>query len=114
MSADAVVDLPGNELRMSPEILRDRPDDLLRILPENVAVQTSSVTGAFVEDEPLFVNREHLRMLFSEPKRRSGGGSAEHDLDARFLHQVHDPAHPIELEFSLLGLVQAPTKFAHA
>ena len=81
MSAQAVVNLPGDQLGMIAQRLGHVFDDALGIIPEDVAVQTDRAARAFVFDQAVFVERQNFGMFFGEPDGRRGGGRAEHDLD---------------------------------
>ncbi len=69
IAAQAVVNLPRDQLRMMSERARQVFDDAFAISPVNVAVQADGAAGAFVFREAVFVNRKNFRMLFGEPDR---------------------------------------------
>ncbi len=112
--AEAVVNLPGDELGMFAEGGGHRADDALRKVPVNIAVQTGGAPRAFTKGLAGFINRQNLRMFFGEPDGRRGGGRAENDLDAGLPHEVHDAPEPLEIILALFALAQAPGEFAHA
>ena len=103
VAADAVVNLPGNELGMIAEGLGHVLDDAFGVIPIDVAVQADGAARAFVFDQTALVERENFRMLFRQPDRRRGGGRAQHDLDVVFAHHVHHAPQPGEIEFAVGG-----------
>ncbi len=114
VSADAVVNLPGDELRMIPQSLDHGLDDAPGIIPKSVAVQTDGPARAFVFDLAAFVERKNIRMFLGEPDGRGGGGRAEHHADAVTPHDVHDTAEPEEIVVAFFGFAQPPGEFPDA
>src|SRR6266436_6321820 len=82
MAAEAVVDLPGDELGMFAEGGGHGADDAAAKIPVNVAVEAAGAAGAFVAREAAFVEGQDFGIFFGEPDGRGGGGGAEDDLDA--------------------------------
>src|SRR5205814_1607349 len=81
--------------------------------PINIAVHAVGTARALMLDQAALVDRENLRMLFGQPDGRSGCGSAQHDFNARFAHDVHGPAQPAKVVLPLLPLANSPGKLAH-
>ena len=110
MAADAVIDLPGDELGMIAQGLGHLLDDALGVIPVGVAVQADGAARAFVLDQAVLVEGQNLRMLLRQPDRRRGGGRAEHHLDVVFAHDVHHAAQPGEIIFAVLASRTCPRK----
>ena len=114
IAAEAVVNLPRDQLRMLAERAGHIFHDALGIRPINVAVQADGAARAFVLDEAAFVHRAGFPDVFGEPDGRRGGGRAEHDLNAVVAQNIHHALEPVEIEFAVLLFAQAPGEFADA
>ena len=114
MSAEAAVNLPGDELGMIAQGLGHVFDQALGGVPKDVVVEANRAARAFVLDQTALVERQNFRMFFGQPDGRRGGGRAEDDLDVVLLHDVHHAAQPEEIVFALFGFAEAPGKFADA
>ena len=114
MSAEAAVNLPGDQLGMVAERLGHVFDHAFGSVPKNVAVEADGAARAFVLDQAVLVERQNFRMFFGQPDGRRGGGRAENDLDVVLRHDVHHAAQPEEIVFAFFGFAEAPGKFADA
>ena len=114
VAAQAVVNLPRDQLGMLAQRLGHVFHDAPGIIPEDIAVQTDGAAGAFMFDATLFVERENFRMFLGEPDWRGGGGGAEHNLDACPAEKVHHPFEPAEIKLAVLRFAQPPGKFPDA
>src|SRR5436190_21838953 len=114
MTADSVVDLPGDQLGMITQSARHRAHDFFTVFPIHVAVETVSMPRSLAQKQAALVEREDFWVLFCEPDRWSSRGSAKHHLDSCTMHDVHRTAEPLEIVFALLRFAEAPGKFTHA
>ncbi|MEJ0090762.1 MAG: hypothetical protein WDM80_13590 [Limisphaerales bacterium] len=114
IAAEAVVNLPRNQLRMLSQRLRHVLHDALGVVPKFVAVQADGASGAFMLHATLFIERENFRMLLREPDWRGGGGGAEDDFNAGLAENIHHPVKPVEVKLAILRFTQSPGKFADA
>src|ERR1051326_3094044 len=81
MAADAVVDLPGDELGMLAQGLSHGGDDAFGMVPIGFGIEANGAASAFVANQATFVNRQNFGMFLSEPNGRCGSGSGKNDLD---------------------------------
>ncbi len=114
VSADGVVNLPGDELRMVTERLGHGRHDAPGVIPISVAGQADGAPRALVFPNTMFVERQNFRMFPGEPDRGRGGWCSEDNLDVLARHDVHDAAQPEKIKLALLGFADAPGKFTHA
>ena len=114
MAADAVVDLPGDELGMLAQGLSHGGDDAFGMVPIGFGIEANGAASAFVANQATFVNRQNFGMFLSEPNGRCGSGSGKNDLDAGPAENVHYPAKPAKVAFGFFRLADAPGEFANA
>ena len=114
VAAEAVVNLPRDELRMAAQRPRHVFDEALGVIPIDIAVQTNGAARAFVFDVAVFVERENLRIFLGEPDGRGGGGRGQHHLNAVFAHHVHHALEPAKIILAVFGFAKPPGKFADA
>ena len=75
IAAQAIIDLPGDELGMAAQSFRHVLDNPLGMIPKNVAVKANGTARAFVFSETTLVDRQDLWMFSREPNWwRSGWG----------------------------------------
>src|SRR5712671_8194686 len=80
MTAQPVVDLPGDKLRMLAQRVRQAFNDFFRITPKDVAVQADRSAGALVFEQSALVDGQYFRMLPGQPDRRGGGWGGQYHL----------------------------------
>ncbi len=114
MSAEAVVNLPGNQLRMVSQRPGHVFDQPLGSVPVGIIVEAGRPARAFVFDQTVLVERQNPGVLSRQPDGGSSGGRAQDNLDVLILHDVHDAAQPLKIVFTLLGFADAPGIFADA
>src|SRR5882672_6030261 len=114
MAAEAIIDLPGDELRVLAERFGHVFDNALGKIPKQIAVQADGAAGAFALGDAALIQGQYFRMFFREPDGWSGGWSGQDDFDAGLAEDIHDPLEPSEIALAFFRLAKSPGKFAEA
>ena len=86
IAAQAVVNLPRDELGMLAEGLGHVLHDAFGVVPKYITGQTDRAARAFTSDQAPLIHGQNLRMFLRQPNGRRGGGRGQNDLDAGLAH----------------------------
>ena len=94
ITAEAVVDLPGNQRRMFSQTAGHVLDDFFGVIPEGIAVKTDGAACAFVFFQAALVDGKDFGMLVCKPNGRGGGRGGQDDFNAGLVKDVHGAFEP--------------------
>src|SRR3954463_7323072 len=89
VASQAVIDLPGDQLRVLAESFSQRADYFARVLPVDIAVQGVGAARSLVPLCPSLIQGQDLWVRLGKPKRRGGCGCTQDNFDAGAAKQIH-------------------------
>ena len=109
-----VIHLKAQHIGIVPETAAHFQTDFFRKVPENGRIVAVIVPPAVAALHAQIVHIQCFRIPAGHPDGLTGGGGAQHGVNAVLPQPVDDLLQPVEIVHALSGFHQAPAEFRHA